>query len=81
LRFGDVKLQAWKKMQEQPLPDGVGDVAGGGIGGNMGDNFCYWCGGGGASVVQLECLDALVLGVVVLLSTLFWLPALHEAGR
>jgi hypothetical protein len=58
------------------------DGAGGGTGGSRGDRFCCWCGrgGGAARVIQLQCVAALVLGVTILLSVLFWLPPFTGRG-
>uniref|UniRef100_A0A804M867 Hydroxyproline-rich glycoprotein family protein n=1 Tax=Zea mays TaxID=4577 RepID=A0A804M867_MAIZE len=58
------------------------DGAGGGTGGSRGDRFCCWCGrgGGAARVIRLQCVAALVLGVTILLSVLFWLPPFTGRG-
>ncbi|XP_066313260.1 uncharacterized protein [Miscanthus floridulus] len=72
------------EAQQHP-PDGAGGGSGGDAGGSWAGSarrFCC-CGGGGgggaARVVRLQCVAALVLGVAVLLSALFWLPPF--AGR
>ncbi|XP_062231165.1 uncharacterized protein LOC133928723 [Phragmites australis] len=56
---------AGEAQQQQPP-----DWAGGGGGGS-----------GGGRVVRLQCVAALVLGVAVLLSAVFWLPPFARRGR
>ncbi|CAL4959514.1 unnamed protein product [Urochloa decumbens] len=66
------------EAQQQP-PDGAGGGGGRG-GGGRGGNGCRCC-CGGTRVVRLQCVAALVLGVAVLLSALFWLPPFAGRGR
>uniref|UniRef100_A0A0E0CCS5 DUF7036 domain-containing protein n=1 Tax=Oryza meridionalis TaxID=40149 RepID=A0A0E0CCS5_9ORYZ len=77
--------------QQQRPPDGAGGGGGGrggrggGGGGGRGGSgrlgwwCCCCCGVGG--VVRLKCVAALVLGVAVLLSAVFWLPPFARRGR
>ncbi|BAD87313.1 hydroxyproline-rich glycoprotein-like [Oryza sativa Japonica Group] len=75
--------------QQQRPPDGAGGGGGGrggrGGGGGRGGSgrlgwwWCCCCGVGG--VVRLKCVAALVLGVAVLLSAVFWLPPFARRGR
>ncbi|KAK3166460.1 hypothetical protein QOZ80_1AG0046080 [Eleusine coracana subsp. coracana] len=68
------------EAQQQP-PDGAGGGAGGSGGGRGGSGSRCCCGVGGGKVVRLQCVAALVLGVAVLLSALFWLPPFAARGR
>ncbi|KAJ1287027.1 hypothetical protein BS78_03G398900 [Paspalum vaginatum] len=62
-----------KDAGEAQPPDGAAGGAGGGGGGRPGGS------GGRGGAARLQCVAALVLGVAVLLSALFWLPPF--AGR
>ncbi|XP_062208036.1 uncharacterized protein LOC133909568 [Phragmites australis] len=64
--------------QQQP-PDGAGGGSGGGGGGGGGSGRRCCC--GGTRVVRLQCVAALVLGIAVLLSAVFWLPPFAGRGR
>ncbi|KAL6613834.1 hypothetical protein ACP70R_036104 [Stipagrostis hirtigluma subsp. patula] len=66
------------EAQQQP-PDGAGGGSGGGGGGGRGRGGS--CCGAARRVVRLQCVAALVLGVAVLLSALFWLPPFARRGR
>ncbi|CAO2195835.1 unnamed protein product [Urochloa humidicola] len=66
------------EAQQQP-PDGAGGGGAGGGGGRGGSGLRCCC--GGTRVVRLQCVAALVLGVAVLLSAVFWLPPFAGRGR
>nr|CAB3475386.1 unnamed protein product [Digitaria exilis] len=70
------------EAQQQP-PDGAGGGGGGGAGGRGGSGCLRCCcgGGRGTRAVRLQCVAALVLGVAVLLSAVFWLPPFKGRGR
>uniref|UniRef100_A0A804LGB3 Uncharacterized protein n=1 Tax=Zea mays TaxID=4577 RepID=A0A804LGB3_MAIZE len=64
-----------------PFPRHPSRRSGGGAGGSRGVRFYCWCGRGGAArVIRLQFVAALVLGVAVLLSALFWLPPFAGQG-
>uniref|UniRef100_A0A0D9VA25 DUF7036 domain-containing protein n=1 Tax=Leersia perrieri TaxID=77586 RepID=A0A0D9VA25_9ORYZ len=76
--------EAGEGQDQQRPPDGAGGGGGdgGGRGGRgRGGSAARRCCGGARGVVRLKCVAALVLGVAVLLSALFWLPPFARHGR